>query len=214
MTKKLIRDYTQNLRNKRDRYIGKVSNSIQEKINNIVDLYEDRKIVQYGTADKLIDGLAQRNDKARAKGEKAYTKAVEKYEGKERVSDKQEKALKRARDTKVKKRVDKKLRDNFTPEQLKRFRDRAQDLVGRNKKNLSVQYMLFSRENRSDAKKASFIYRGVKYYPLLVKPAVRLANIKADQKFMTSNVKKNIHKYYDNFFIQKSDDVNEVGQVF
>ena len=45
MTKKSIQRYTQNLRSKRDRFIGKVSNSIQEKINNIVDLYEDRKIV-------------------------------------------------------------------------------------------------------------------------------------------------------------------------
>lgn len=203
MTKRLIRNNINELNKDRDRVRNRVSTATLQKINNVIELYEDRLIVQYGTADKLIKGLAQRNEKARAKGEKAYDKAVEKYEGKERVSDKQEQALKKARDTKVKNRVDRKLSEKFTPEQLKRKREKAQEVAGKNKKNLSVQYMLFSRENRSDAKKASFIYRGDKYYPLLVKPAVRLANIKADQKFMTSNVKKKIHKNYDKFLFKK-----------
>ena len=203
MTKRLIRNNINELNKDRDRVRNRVSTATLQKINNVIELYEDRLIVQYGTADKLIKGLAQRNEKARAKGEKAYDKAVEKYEGKERVSDKQEQALKKARDTKVKNRVDRKLSERFTPEQLKRKREKAQEVAGKNKKNLSVQYMLFSKENRSDAKKASFIYRGDRYYPLLVKPAVRLANIKADQKFMTSNVKKKIHHYYDKFLFKK-----------
>ena len=46
MTKKLIRDYLTGLRRRRDNAIGKVSNDIQAKINNVVDLYEDRKIAQ------------------------------------------------------------------------------------------------------------------------------------------------------------------------
>ena len=74
-----------------------MSNSIQEKINNIVDLYEDRKIVQHGSADKLIDGLTAKDNK---KGLKEYEKAIGKAEGKERVSEKQQEALKKAREGK------------------------------------------------------------------------------------------------------------------
>ena len=202
MTKKLIRDNLNELNKTRNRVRNRVSTATLQKINNVIELYEDRLIVQYGTADKLIEGLAQRNQKARTKGEKAYDKAVEKYEGKERVSDKQEQALKKARETKVKNRVDRKLSEKFTPEQLKRKREKAQEVAGKNKKNLSVQYMLFSKENRSDAKKASFIYRGDKYYPLLVKPVVRLANIKADQKFMGSNVKKKYTNTMTSFYLK------------
>ena len=170
----------------------KVSTSSLQKINNIIDLYEDRKIVQYTTADKLIKGLSARTEKAQVKGNKAYEKAIEKHEDKERVSKKQEEALVKARDTKVKKRVEKKLSERFTPEQLKRKRKEAQKAIGQNKRRLSVQYILFSLENRSGAKKASFTYEGNKYYPLLVNPAVRMANVKADRQFMESNVKRKI----------------------
>ena len=51
---------------------------------------------------------------------------VGKDEGKDRVSDKQEEALKKARDTKVK-RVERRLRGTCTPEQLKRKRVKAEE---------------------------------------------------------------------------------------
>ncbi len=95
------------------------------------------------------------------------------------------------------------MKESFAPEKLQRIRESARGSIDKNKKALSVQYMLFTKGNRHDAKKASFIYRGVKYYPLLVKPSVRLANIKADEKFMVSNVKKKIHKHYDKFLFKK-----------
>ena len=116
-------------------------------------MYEDRLIVQYGTADKLIKGLAQRNDKARAKGEKAYDKAVEKYEGKERVSDKQEQALKKARDTKVKNRVDRKLSEKFSPEQLKRKREKAQEVAGKTRKIFLFNICFFQERTGQMLKK-------------------------------------------------------------
>ena len=53
MTKKLIRDYLTGLRRRRDNAIGKVSNDIQARINNVVDLYEDRKIAQVSTANNF-----------------------------------------------------------------------------------------------------------------------------------------------------------------
>ena len=55
MTKKLIRDYLTSLRRRRDNAIGKVPNDIQAKINNVVDLFEDRKIVIYNSV--YSDGM-------------------------------------------------------------------------------------------------------------------------------------------------------------
>ena len=107
MTKKLIRDYLTSLRRRRrrDNAIGKVPNDIQAKINNVVDLFEDRKIVIYNTAYNLIDGLMAKTVKEREKGVKAYNKAVAKYQVKEPVSDKQQEALKKAREVKQEKRT-------------------------------------------------------------------------------------------------------------
>ena len=89
--------------------------------------------------------------------------------------------------------MEKKLSERFTPEQLKRKLEETQKAIGQNKRRLSVQYILFSLVNRSgEKKKASFTYEDDKYYPLLVKPAVRMANVKADRQFMESNVKRKI----------------------
>jgi hypothetical protein len=51
MTKKHIRDNIAYLRNKRDNAVGKVSNEILQKINKVVDLYEDRKITIFTSAE-------------------------------------------------------------------------------------------------------------------------------------------------------------------
>ena len=66
-------------------------------------------------------------------------------------------------------------------------------IAKRNRKNLSVQYMFFLMKTGEMLKKESFIYNGKRYYPLLVNPAVRLANIKGYHKSMQSLVKKKIH---------------------
>ena len=86
---------------------GKVNTPTHQTINNNIDLYECRKAAQSATADKLIKGLSARTSKAQDKGIKAYEKEVEKYEDKEKVSKKQEAALAKTRDTKVKKRIEK-----------------------------------------------------------------------------------------------------------
>ena len=82
MTKKAIRNNISILRSVRDRNVGRVSASIQQKINKVVDLYEDRKISQFSTAERLIKNIATTNEKQRTKGLKEYEKAVEKYEEK------------------------------------------------------------------------------------------------------------------------------------
>ena len=60
MTKKLIKNYTQNLKNIRDAKQGKVPNQTMTKINNIIGLYEDRKISQFTTAVNLETGTPWR----------------------------------------------------------------------------------------------------------------------------------------------------------
>ena len=75
MTKKLIRNYIQNLKSIRDAKRGKVPNQTLTKINNVIDLYEDRKISQFTTAVNLINGLTTGNAKSKEKGNKAYQKA-------------------------------------------------------------------------------------------------------------------------------------------
>ena len=46
-----------------------------------------------------------------------------------------------------------------------------------NRKTYAIQYMLFSLENRTGTKRASFTEEGRKYYSLLVNPSVRNANV-------------------------------------
>lgn len=60
----------------------KTRNKVQ-KIKNIMDLYQDRKIVHFGTAEKLIlqvSDITAINDEKEKKGVKAYDKAVQKYQ--------------------------------------------------------------------------------------------------------------------------------------
>ena len=93
----------------RDRNVGRVSASIQQKINKLVDLYEDRRISQFGTAERLIRNIGTTNEKQRTKGLKEYDKAVAKYEEKEPVSEKQQMALQKAREGKKVKTDDRKV---------------------------------------------------------------------------------------------------------
>lgn len=58
-----------------------------------MDLYEDRKIVQHGSAVNLMDGLVAQDNK---KGVERADKAIAKAKGTERVSKKQQEALKKA----------------------------------------------------------------------------------------------------------------------
>ena len=76
MTKNIYRKkHITSLRNIRDRKRGRVDTATLPKINTVIDLYEDRKIVQHGTAEKLIKGVTATNDKNLKKGVKAFDKA-------------------------------------------------------------------------------------------------------------------------------------------
>ena len=75
------------------------------KINNVINLYEDRKISQFTTAVNLINGLTMGNAKAKEKGIKQYEKAVAKYEDKAPITERMKATVKKARKGKEVKEV-------------------------------------------------------------------------------------------------------------
>ena len=100
MTKKIIKNYITNLKNIRDAKQGKVPNQTLTKINNVINLYEDRKISQFTTAVNLINGLTLGNDKSKQKGLKQYEKAVAKYEDTVPITERMKNTPAKAREAK------------------------------------------------------------------------------------------------------------------
>ena len=175
-------------------------NQTMTKINNIIGLYEDRKISQFTTAVNLINGLTMGNAKAKEKGIKQYEKAVAKYEDKAPITERMKATVKKARKGKAVKEV---LRKTEKQPILKRkaidgISSKAKDMF-KNRKNYDVKYMLFSLENRSGVKRASFILDGRAYYPLIVvsrgnASVIGSANVKANE-FIATLVKRRIRRH-------------------
>ena len=186
MTKKLIQQYTQNLRTTRDSKIGKVPPDIQTKINKIVDLYEDRKISQCGTANKLINDISINDTKKRKSGLKRYEKAVAKYEEAEPITERMAKTAKKARTGKEIKAVVKThdKQPYFKRKAIAGLATKAKEMF-KNGKTYDVKFMLFSIVNRDGIKRPAFKLDGIAYYPILLKAsgkqrALGEANVKAN----------------------------------
>ena len=202
MTKQLIKNYIQNLKNTRDAKQGKVPNQTMTEINNVINLYEDRKISQFTTAVNLINGLTMGNAKAKEKGMKQYEKAVAKYEDKAPITERMKATVKKARKGKEVKEVVRKTDKQpvFKRQAIGGLSTKAKDIF-KGRRNYDVKYMLFSINNRSGAKKASFILDGVAYYPLLLltrgnASVVGSANVRANE-FIETLVKRRIRQYRD-----------------
>ena len=205
MSKKLIRNYIQNLKSIRDAKRGRVSNQTMTKINNVIDLYEDRKISQFTTAVNLINGLTTGNAKAKEKGNKAYQKAVEKYEDKAPITERMRNTPAKAREAKKEKAVERNkqqvLRRIRQKMAVRQIQDKASQKIFGNRKRYSVSYMLFSVEPRV-SKRVAFKVNGVSFYPLLTNPAVRTANIKSNA-FIEEIVKRKITSDFDKHLFKK-----------
>lgn len=167
MTKKSIERNLKILRSYRDRRRGKVNTSTLEKINNVIELYQDRKIVQMTTAEKLLEGLV----KGDAKGKNAYEKAVEKYQDVEPIGE----------------------RINVKLAVQKANEGRTRAVVKRRGKLYSVKYMLFSKERGVTNKNRSFVHKGRRYYPLLMNPMERTGSVKS-QKWIEEKVGERIFR--------------------
>ena len=205
MTKRLIRNYIQNLKSIRDAKRGKVPNQTLTKINNVIDLYEDRKISQFTTAVNLINGLTTGNAKSKEKGNKAYQKAVEKYEDNAPITERMRNTPAKARQVKKEKAVEQNkqqvLRRIRQKMAVRQIQDKASQKLFGNRKRYSVSYMLFSVEPRV-SKRVAFKVNGVSFYPLLTNPAVRTANIKSNA-FIEEIVKRKITSDFDKHLFKK-----------
>ena len=203
MSKKLIRQYTQNLRTTRGSKIGKVPPDIQAKINKIVDLYEDRKISQYQTANKLRNDISINDTKKRKSGLNRYDKAVAKYEEAEPITERMAKTAIKARTGKEVKAVIK-THDKqpiFKRKAISGLATKAKEIF-KNRKTYDVKFMLFSVENRSGVKRPAFTMDGREYYPLTINTRgekkermVATAHVKANQ-FIEAVVSRKTRKYH------------------
>ena len=205
MTKKLIKNYVKNLQSLRDARRGKVSNQTLTKINNVVDLYEDRKISQFTTALNLINGMTMGSEKSKQKGLKQYEKAVAKYETAEPITERMKNTPAKAREVKKEKEAERgkqqvlrRIRQKMA---VRKISNKASEKVFGNKKQYMVSYMLFSVEPRI-SKKVAFKVNGVSFYPLLTNPAVRTANIKSND-FIEGLVKRKITTMWDKYLFKK-----------
>ena len=183
MTKKSVEKSIQSLRNRRDNIKSKISTTTLQKFNTILSYYEDRKISRKETADKLINGILAKDDKDLKKGLKEYDKAVAKYEDAKPIGERTNvrQATKKATKARKEQAISVRLRKKTSPEDLARaskvITRMARKRLLQNRKTYAIQYMLFSLENKSGTKRASFTEEGRKYYSLLVNPSVRNANV-------------------------------------
>ena len=81
---KNIKRNTRALQTTYDNYKNRLTQGTREKIQNLINFYEDRKIAQFTTADNLIrQFITAKTDKQKAKANTAYDKIHGKHHDKE-----------------------------------------------------------------------------------------------------------------------------------
>ena len=131
----------------RDRNVGRVPASIQHKINNVEDFYEDRKNSQLATAENLINGIATNNQKQPTKGLKQYEKAIEKYEEQQPITERMKATAEKARGGKVVKKARNTLRRTSQASVASRLtRAVANNRGFGERKSYAITYMLFTSQ--------------------------------------------------------------------
>ena len=194
MTTKNIRKNINFLRALRDRHTGRVPTSIQQKINNVVDLYEDRKITQLTTAENLINGIATNNQKQRTKGLKQYEKAIEKYQEQQPITERMKATAEKAREGKVVKRVRNTIRRTSQASVASRLTRAVSNNRGfGERKSYAITYMLFTNQESEKSIRPAFRVNGIPYFPIFAGRPPILANIKVTP-FIETLVKRRITK--------------------
>ena len=200
--KKSIQKNINILNSIRDRNRNRVPTSILQKINQIISLYEERRITQLTTAENLIKGIATNNEKQRAKGLKEYEKRIEKYEDKEPIAERMRATAEKAREgktiKKVKVRLTGKTKASLASRLVRIARERG---IGNKRKSYSVEYMLYSTEVIGEIKRGKKI-NGLIYYPMFSKGQSRIANLKVDA-FIETLVKRTITKQFEKPLFRK-----------
>ena len=166
-----------------------------------MDLYEDRKIAQHGSADKVIDGLTAKDNK---KGLKEYEKAIAKAEGKERLSEKQQEALKMAREGKKVAKAGRIIRRKDSAENAG-WKNTESSEGTTEQKGILYQVHPFLTE-KLEKGKSGVKKNDVMYYPLL-NPVERRANVKSNEfietipRRMNTERERERERWY--FFVQE-----------
>ena len=193
----------------RDRNRNRVPTSTLQKINNIISLYEDRKITQLTTAENLIKGIATNNEKQRAKGMKQYEKAVEKYEAQEPITERMAKTAEKAREAKTIKKVRVRLTGKTKASVASRLSRAVANRGFGTQKSYSIKCMLFTtNEGAVDdiptkKVKPAFKVDGMPYFPLFAGiDASKYANIKATP-FIETLVNRKITQQRDKPLFKK-----------
>ena len=200
--KKSIQKNINILNSIRDRNRNRVPTSILQKINQIISLYEERRITQLTTAENLIKGIATNNENQRAKGLKEYEKRIEKYEDKEPIAERMRATAGKAREAKKVKNVRVRLRQKTKASLASRLVRIARERgIGNKRKSYSVEYMLYSTEVIGEIKRGKKI-NGLAYYPMFSKGQSRIANLKVDA-FIETLVKRTITKQFEKPLFRK-----------
>ena len=183
--------------------------SILQKINRIIDLYEDRKITQLTTAENLIKGIATNNEKQRAKGLKEYEKRIEKYESATPAGERMAKTAEKARDARTVKTVRTKIVGKTKASVASRLTKAVANRGFGQQKSYSIKYMLFTtNEGAVDdvpnkKVKPAFKVDGMPYFPLFAgRDASKYANIKATP-FIETLVNRKITEQRDKPLFKK-----------
>ena len=208
MTKKSIQKNINILNSIRDRNRNRVPTSTLQQVNNIISLYEDRKITQLTTAENLIKGIATNNEKQKAKGMKQYEKAVEKYEAQQPITERMAKTAEKAREAKTIKKVRVRLTGKTKASVASRLSRAVANRGFGNQKSYSIRYMLFTtNEGAVDGiptkkVKPAFKVDGMPYFPLFAGKDFKQANIKATP-FIETLVNRKITQQRDKPLFKK-----------
>ena len=207
--KKSIQKNINILNSIRDRNRNRVPTSTLQKINNIISLYEDRKITQLTTAENLIKGISTNNEKQKAKGLKQYDKAVEKYEDKEPIAERMRATAGKAREAKKVKNVRVRLRQKTKASVASRLSRAVANRGFGTQKSYSIKYMLFTTnegavdDTPTKKVKPAFKVDGMPCFPLFAgRDASKYANIKATP-FIETLVNRKITQQRDKPLFKK-----------
>ena len=206
--KKSIQKNINILNSIRDRNRNRVPTSTLQKINNIISLYEDRKITQLTTAENLIKGIATNNEKQRAKGLKEYEKRIAKSEAQEPITERMRATAEKAREGKVIKKVRVRLTGKTKASVASRLSRAVASRGFGNQKSYSIKYMLFTtNEGAVDGiptkkVKPAFKVDGMPYFPLFAGKEFKHANIKATP-FIETLVNRKITQQRDKPLFKK-----------
>ena len=90
---KNIKRNTKALQTTYDNYENRLNQTTRDKIQNLINFYEDRKIAQITTADTLIrQFITAKTDEQKANANKAYDKIRDKYQDTDPLRERMQKA--------------------------------------------------------------------------------------------------------------------------